>query len=320
MEHIAKQINQRLKEAENILIISHKNPDGDTLSSACALMQYLRTIEVNHTAFCATSINPHMRFLPHIEYFITDPALFERMKFDTIVVLDSGDLAYAGVAHHITALPYEPIIINIDHHHTNAQFGHHNLVMPEAASTTEVLYKFFKANNITLDKHIATCLMTGLITDTEHFTNPATSASALQTGAELLRAGANINLIRGATLHNHSIKSLKLWGRVLSRLTKNPEHDIAYTVITLADQKEFDVTDKDTEGIANFLNNIGESKTALLLKEQDNGTVKGSFRTTADDVDVSALAKQFGGGGHKKAAGFTVFGRLEETASGWQIV
>lgn len=320
MEHIAQKINSALKQAENILIVSHKNPDGDTLSSACALMQYLRTLEVNHTAFCATPINPLMRFLPHIEYFVTDHALFERMQFDTIVVLDSGDLAYAGVAHLIAALPYEPTIINIDHHITNARYGHHNLVISDAASTTEVLYRFFKANNIALDTHIATCLMTGLITDTDHFSNPATSASALQTGAELLRAGANLNLIRGWTLRNHSIKSLKLWGRVFSRLAKNPEHDIAYTVITLKDQKEFDITDKDMEGIANFLNTIGEAKIALLLKEQENGTVKGSFRTTDNNTDVAALAKSLGGGGHKKAAGFTIQGRLEETTFGWRIV
>lgn len=320
MEHTARQINTALKEAGHVLIISHKNPDGDTLSSACALMQYLRTIDVGHTAFCATAINPLMRFLPHIEYFVTDHALFERMQFDTIVVLDSGDLAYAGVADLISALPYEPIIINIDHHVTNTRYGHHNLVIPDAASTTEVLFLFFKANNIVLDQHIATCLMTGLITDTDHFSNPATSASALQTGAELLRAGANLNLIRGWTLRNHSIKSLKLWGRVFSRLTKNPEHDVAYTVITLEDQKEFGITDKDIEGIANFLNNIGEAKIALLLKENENGTVKGSFRTTDDDVDVAALAKSLGGGGHKKAAGFTIPGRLQETATGWSVV
>ncbi|HBW74397.1 MAG: Phosphoesterase RecJ domain protein [Candidatus Magasanikbacteria bacterium GW2011_GWA2_45_39] len=320
MQHTAQKINSAIKQAKHILIVSHKNPDGDTLSSACALMQYLRTIEIAHTAFCATPINPLMRFLPHIEYFVTDHALFNRMQFDTIVVLDSGDLAYAGVAHLIAALPYEPTIINIDHHFTNTHYGHHNLVIPDAASTTEVLYRFFKANQITLDMHIATCLMTGLITDTDHFSNPATSASALQTGADLLRSGANLNLIRGWTLRNHSIKSLKLWGRVFSRLTKNQKHEIAYTVITTEDQKEFGITDKDIEGIANFLNKIGEAKIALLLKEQENGTIKGSFRTTADDTDVAALAKSLGGGGHKKAAGFTISGSLKETASGWRIV
>lgn len=320
MKHNALQINSALKQAEHILIVSHKNPDGDTLSSACALMQYLRTIEIAHTAFCATPVNPLMRFLPHIEYFVTDHALFERMRFDTIVVLDSGDLAYAGIEHLISALHYEPTIINIDHHVTNARYGHHNLVIPDAASTTEVLYRFFKINHIQIDKLIATCLMTGLITDTDHFSNPATSASALQTGAELLRAGANLNLIRGWTLRNHSIKNLKLWGRVLSRLAKNTDHDIAYTVITLEDQKEFGITDKDTEGIANFLNNIGEAKIALLLKEQENGTVKGSFRTTDNAIDVAALAKSLNGGGHRKAAGFTVSGCLKKTATGWRIV
>ena len=101
----AKQIHQELLQAENILLVSHKNPDGDTLSSACALMQYLRKMEKPHTAFCATPLNPQLAFLPHLEYFVSEPRVFETGYFDAVVVLDSGDLLYAGVDQHLGVPP-----------------------------------------------------------------------------------------------------------------------------------------------------------------------------------------------------------------------
>jgi len=171
MTTTAKKIHEELKKSKNTLIVSHKNPDGDTLSSACALMQYLRNLGKNHAAFCSTPIAKSLAFLPHVEYFAHDPFIFKNHFFDVIVVVDSGDLLYAGIDEHIKNLEYSPIIINIDHHPTNKHYGHHNLVLPEAASTTEILYNFFRINEIKLDKHIATCLLTGIVTDTGHFSN-----------------------------------------------------------------------------------------------------------------------------------------------------
>ncbi len=320
MQTIAKQIHQTLLKAENILIISHKNPDGDTLSSACALMQYLRQIDKPHLAFCATSISQNLAFLPQIEYFVTDPLIFQNHRFDTIVVFDSGDLFYAGVDEHLRTLPYSPTLINIDHHPTNEFYGHHNLVRPEAASTTEILYRFFKINDLKIDKYIATCLLTGIVTDTAHFSNPATTAEALKIAAELLRLGANLNLIRGWTLKNKSLTGLKLWGRVLSRLQKNEKYELAFTILTKDDRQEFDLPDEEVEGLTNFLNNLGEAKIVCLLKEGEDDIIKVSLRTSDPEIDVSQLAKSFGGGGHAKAAGFSVRGRLIETSEGWKVI
>lgn len=318
----ARKIHQEILGAENILLVSHKNPDGDTLASTCALMQYLRQIDKNHTAFCATAIAKNLSFLPHVEYFITDPASLAARHFDTVMVLDSGDLIYAGLADYLGGLPYSPTIINIDHHATNEFYGHHNLVMPEAASTTEILYNFFKINRIHIDRHIATCLLTGVVTDTGHFSNPATTAKSLKTASELLRLGGNLNLIQGWTLNNRSVRGLKVWGQVLSRLNKNEQYDIVSTVLTPADFKgqESAGTIEEVEGIANFLNNLGEGRIVLLLKDNGDGIIKASLRTTDPQIDLSGLAKLFGGGGHAKAAGFSVKGKLVETEKGWQVV
>ncbi len=320
MHTVAKQIHQELRKAQNILLISHKNPDGDTLSSACALMQYLRNEGKNHLAFCATALNKNLAFLPHLDYFTGDPAIFHTHLFDAIVVLDSGDLAYAGVAEHLQNLSYSPVLINIDHHPTNEHYGHFNLVLPEAASTTEVLYRFFKINNLEIDKYIATCLLTGIITDTSHFSNPATTASSLKIASELLRLGANLNLIRGWTFKNKSLAALKIWGRVLSRLYKNEKYDLAITVLTNEDLGETDLPDEEIEGLANFLNNLGGAKAILLLKEKKDGLIRASLRTTHPDVDVSRLAKFFNGGGHAKAAGFSIAGKLVEKNGGWEVI
>lgn len=320
MQTIAKQIHQALLAAENILLIAHKNPDGDVLGSACALMQYLRRADKAHLAFCATPINQNLAFLPQVEYFVNDPTIFEKHYFDTIIILDSGDLFYAGVDQHLENLPYSPIIINIDHHPTNEFYGHHNLVRPEAASTTEILYRFFKANEIKIDKSLATCLLTGLVTDTSHFSNPATSASALKIAAELLHLGGNLNLIRGWTLKNKSLVALKIWGKVLSRLQKNEKYNLAVTILTQDDLKDNNLSDEEAEGLANFLNNLGESKVVVLLKEKEDGIIKVSLRTSDSEIDLSRLAKFFGGGGHAKAAGFSVKGRLAETENGFKII
>jgi phosphoesterase RecJ-like protein len=318
----AKQIHKELLGAENILLVSHKNPDGDALSSGCALMQYLRQLNKNHIAYCATPISKNLNFLPHAEYYITNPQILTNNQFDLIIVLDSGDLLYAGLDEFLKKLDYAPIVVNIDHHATNEFYGHHNLVFSNAASTTEVLYSFFKINKIAIDKYIATCLLTGIIADTAYFSNPATTAQSLKIAAELLRLGGNLNLIQGWTVKNRTVRGLKIWGQVLSRLYKNEKYDIISTILTADDLigTEAAGAAEEVEGIANFLNNLGEGRIVLLLKDKGDGIIKASMRTTNPKIDLSALAKMFGGGGHAKAAGFSVKGKLIETENGWKII
>ncbi|EKD43482.1 MAG: Phosphoesterase, RecJ protein, partial [uncultured bacterium] len=139
-----------------------------------------------------------------------------------------------------------------------------------------------------------------------------TSESAMAAAGDLIRRGGNINLINEHVVRNKSINLLHLWGAVLNRLNKHEALDMVYTYITQADLTTHLVSENDSEGIANFLNNLDEGKMALILKETSDGKIKGSFRTTKDDVDVSALAKKMGGGGHKKAAGFSTIGTIHE--------
>jgi phosphoesterase RecJ-like protein len=310
MQALAKQIDSRLKKAEKILLVAHQNPDGDCLGSATALIEYLGCLNKQTALFCGSPIPKRYQFLPHVRFDTLDKRVFSEWEAEVILILDSGDLKYAGIAEEL--IDHPAVIINIDHHPTNTKYGHINLIHPAAASTTEIIYRYFKINNARINRDMATALLTGLISDTDNFSNPATSESALTVAGELLRLGANTTLIHNWLTKNKTVNILKLWGTVLSRLETVEEIDMAYTYITNEDTGKYKVGDAELEGISNFLNRMDGPKISLLIKETPDGKIKGSFRTSSDDVDVAAIAKKMGGGGHKKAAGFTADGTIDD--------
>lgn len=312
----AQAIAQRLKQARFVLLIPGTNPDGDSVSSVCALRFYLEAAGIPSAIFCPTPVQQNLTFLPGALEIKNDQALFNNPDLDTIIVCDAGDLRYAGLAGILATMTKRPTIINIDHHVSNEHFGDFNLVNPSAAATTEVIYGFFKAVNFPLTEDTATCLLTGIMTDTEHFSNAATTASAMDMASDLITRGARLHIIREQTQNNKPVALLKLWGIALARLYYQPRHDSVVTYIFQKDYEHYGLAENEVNGISNFLNNLGEGKYTLFLKETTDGQIKGSLRTTRDDVDVAALAKQFGGGGHQKAAGFMIPGRLEETTRG----
>lgn len=311
MKLIAKQINEKLKNAKRVLIVIHKNPDGDTLGSGTAIFNYLNSLNIETKIFCSTTIGESVKFIPGWENAKNNNELLNE-TYDTVVCVDSSDPNYAGVQEFIERIKNKIFIINIDHHQTNKLYGDLNMVDPKAPSTTEVIYWFFKWNGIKIYPDTATSLLAGLVTDTDNFTNSATTTTALMIAGELVRMGANLNRINNKVVKNKTVDSLKLWGTALARLEKHSEIDLAHTYLTQKDFIEYGVDEEVSEGISNFLNNLSEAKIALVLKETKDGKIKGSLRTTHDNVDVSKIAMAFGGGGHKKAAGFTIDGNVPE--------
>ena len=311
-KRIAKQVFQAIHSAQKILLVSHKNPDGDTLGSIAAMMQYLRNIDKSHVAFCATDMSPNLRFLPHMSYISQDQKLWDDADVDLVISFDCSSPDYAGIEAYLPILKERGVkVANIDHHKTNPDYGDLNLVISSASSTTEILYDFFVYNGVVITSEIATCLLTGIITDTGNFTNSATTKRTIDIASTLIAKGGNLSLIQGWVLKDKTVNGLKLWGTVLNRMEHHKPLDIVYTYVTKDDVKNHGVSENEVEGIANFMNNLKDGRAGMILKEKDDGSVKGSFRTTKDDVDVSAFAKLFGGGGHKKAAGFSVEGPLE---------
>lgn len=305
---ISKAIYEQLNKAQNILIVSHQGPDGDTLGSNLALTDYLLKQNKQVTSFCLDEASPAFNFLPYINRLTTDHTVFTK-QYDTVIILDSSNLDYAGVENLITAISSKFTLINIDHHVSNTQYGDLNLVLDHASSTGEIIYRMFKDWQVEIDSNIATCLACGIITDTGGFLNPATSYQSLTIAADLKNKGANIYKIIQTTLKRTNVDNLKLWGRALERLTKIKKYNLVYTYITSEDFQECNVEESAVEGMTNFLHILEEGEIIMVLRQRKEGLIKASLRTTGT-TDLSKLAKLFGGGGHQKAAGFSLNGQL----------
>ena len=315
-----KDIFQKIKAASNALIIAHQNPDGDAIGAALTFSHLFERYNKPHQIYCQTETPSSFSFLPGIERVSSDAKIIHQETYDAFLVLDCGDLDYAGLTDILPRLKPKPLVINIDHHPTNTHFGDINLVETASSATADIIFRLLDHNQEKITKEMATCLLCGIITDTGSFSNLATTPEAMRSASELMLSGARVKQIITNTLANYPLPTLKLWGKALSRLAKNSDSKLVTTIITLDDIKECGVNEKAVEGIANFLNSLDDTKVVLVLREKEDGTVKGSLRTTHPDIDVSKLAKALGGGGHKKAAGFTIPGRILETEKGWKIV
>lgn len=315
-EHVFHKIKQEILRANKPVFVIHKKPDGDTLGSGLALLYWMRSLGREPGLFCRDQAPENYQFLPSADEIITEKSIFQQA--DLVVVLDSGDLGYAGVEDIFSRLQAKPSIINIDHHMTNQQYGDINLIDSDASSTAELIYEFFVKNKIGIDKKIATALLVGVLTDTGNFTNPATTFGSLQVASELVRLGARTHEISKNLLKNKPVDALRLWGRMLARLEENKKFNMAYTIIKQEDIDEISSPAEAVEGAANFLNRLLNVDLVLVLQENSDGTIKGSIRST--NVDVSQIAEALGGGGHKRAAGFTIKGRLEKDGEHWQVI
>lgn len=318
LTHQFRRLKEALALAESVLLIAHQKPDGDALGSSTSFFRWLKNSGKNATLFCTTKPADAFGYLDDIGAFTKDESAFDG-RYDAVVVFDSGDLKYAGVDVLIKRLPGNPPIYNIDHHRTNKGYGQMNILVTDATSTSEICYKFFKANGIELDRAMSTSLLTGILTDTSHFSNGATTSESLEIAGRLVAQGARMSdLLHGLVL-NKQLGLLRLWGTAMSRLKINDEYDLASTYLKSQDFEQAGMTEKSTDVLINFLNGVcGGVDNLLVLNDLGDGNIKGSLRSVSHDV--SAVAKLFGGGGHIRAAGFSVQGKIEATDKGFRVI
>lgn len=318
------QLKTLLEQRQRFLLVSPAGPDGDSLGSILALKISLELQGKSATCFSPEPAPAYLQFLPGVSSLVTDLAQFQLEDFDCIMFLDGGDVMRTGLAEQLASRDRsKTVFVNFDHHPTNTivdgvDVCDLSIISHDVASTTELVFYFMSFARWEMNKEIATCLLTGILTDTGSFQNLATTAGSLEVAAHLCSFGANIMRIGDRTIKNKSLGMLKLWGRALSRLSVDPETGVVTTAITESDMIECGADKEGAGGIANFLNNLDGAKAILVLREED-GTVKGSYRSTQEGMDVAALAKQYGGGGHKKSAGFIVHGKLVQQGGAWRV-
>ena len=301
---------------KKLAIVTHRRPDGDAIGSLLAMASHLKSLGQEAAAYCFDAVPDYLNFLSGAENIKREIDAFWQ-RSEGVIIVDCGDLSMVGIPAESFA---NKRLAVIDHHVSNPLYGEVNAVLPAAAGTAEIIVNYFKFARFVPDKAAATSLLVGIFTDTDAFSNLGTTPESMTAAAELMKLGANFKEVTANTMHNRSVASLKLWGKALERLRLDKEKGIAVTVLRLTDIAECQAKAEDAEGIASLLNHLSEVKMSMVLREQADGTVKGSLRTTSELIDVSKIAKLLGGGGHMKAAGFSVKGRVVETEKGWKII
>ena len=305
----AAKLIEFIDTATNILLVSHRKPDADTIGAASFLKEYLKGIGKRSVLACVDKPSPVFSFMPNVDQYVSE---FDIAEFDLMIVLDAG-ASYMTNFH----LKYENFfnsaakIVNIDHHASNDFFGDLNIVDSDAASTTVVLYRIFKGLEIDFSADMATCLLAGIYGDTGAFMHSNTSAEVYVIAADLMNKGARVSEISQALFRNNNVSTLRLWGRALEKVNITDD-GVVMSVLSENDYMEVGANPEQASGVIDYLNMVPDTKFAVLVNEDNKGNVKGSLRARASDIDVSRIAAVFGGGGHAKASGFSIPGKLTQ--------
>ena len=311
-------IFNKIKEAQNILLLTHEKPDIDAVSSVCAMIELLENINKPCLAYCNDAPPFQHNFIPHIEKIESDENKFNFANFDLIIIFDCGAISRTRLSEKIMNRNSRQLLVEIDHHVKIENHADIEIRDDKAASTTILVHDFLKANKLKINKNMANCILAGILTDSGNFIYAATTDLTIKISSEMLSLGANLPQIMDNTMRNKNLAALKVWGKAMAQTQINKKYNIAFTALTLKDTKG--LNDEDLEGIPNFLGNIHNVKAVMIIREQDDGTIKGSLRSAHPKTNVSALAQSLGGGGHIKAAGFTIEGQLKQTNNSWKII
>jgi len=295
---------EELRAGERFLLTTHEGPDGDALGSLLALHNVLEQLGKDSLMFLAAKEFPlpvEYRFLPLTDVFHEPPAdLVDR----TLVFLDCGN---------IDRMPVDFLrregarLLNIDHHHDNTRFGTINLVDTAASCTAEILFEIAKRLGAVITPEIASALYVGVVTDTGKFMYENTSPAAHRMAAELVEAGVDVNDIYRRLYERVPTEKLRLLARALDKVERYDDGRVAITYVSADDYAATGAGEELTEGVIDFLRALEGAEVAAVIRDKTDGgrsARKVSLRSSDGAVDVSAIARLHGGGGHRRAAGF----------------
>lgn len=298
-----------IKASKNILIISHVNPDGDTLGTMCALhsaiyKKYKKTSEM----LVLSKIPKIYEFLPNISKAKTLDMLDKSREYDIVITVDVASLDRIIDAQIL--FERAKYTINIDHHQTNDNYGTLAFVEEHASSSGEVLYDILKNLDWPIDLTIATSIYTAILTDTGGFRFENTNANVFRIAAELTEIGINPKGIYKKCYESKSKNIVLFQNDCVNKAVFSADDKIAYTIVYKKNIEKFAVGDDATDGIAEILRAILTTDVSFVVKEVDTKICKISMRSK--NIDVAKVCQVFGGGGHKFAAGCTIKTSCEE--------
>jgi phosphoesterase RecJ-like protein len=303
---------ERIRTDTSFVVATHENPDGDALGSLLGMHGLLTALGKRSEMFIAPSDLPLPREYrcAALEHAIQAPPADIAQR--TVVLLDCGNIDRnpASVLHDGAHL------LNIDHHHDNTLFGTLNLVDPSASCTAEIVWSLLCSLDVAPTAVIAEALYVGLVTDTGRFMYENTGPRAHQMAAELIAAGVDVQRVYRRLYEEMPPAKLTLLGVALERLQRFDEGELTLAALSAEDFERAAAEQSFSEGIIDHLRSVAGTKVAALIREltapESSGKRKVSLRATGNDVDVSAIARTQGGGGHRRAAGFSTTLQVDE--------
>jgi bifunctional oligoribonuclease and PAP phosphatase NrnA len=310
-----EQVAAELLARDRFLLTAHEGPDGDALGSLLGLHHMLTQLGKDSIMFMAAKEFPlpiEYRFLPLEEVFHEPPA---DMADRTVVFLDCGNIDRMPVGFLTEGGNF---VINIDHHHDNTRFGDVNLVDVSASSTAEIVHGLAGMLGARITPEIASALYVGLVTDTGKFMYENTDADTHRIAADLIEAGVEVDDTYRRLYEHVPLEKLRLVSRALDKIQRQCDDRLIVAYVTATDYEASGAGEEMTEGIIDHLRSVEGAKVAALIRDQGSrgrAARKVSLRSSEGDVDVSAIARKHGGGGHKRAAGFSTDLEFDELVS-----
>ncbi len=298
------QVVELIESKRRFGITSHVRPDGDSLGSSLGLYWLLRACEKEPEVIMRDPVPHAYRQLPGADRVRVTSGVDR--EYDAVFVIECSDIDRPG----LEGLDQQ-FAVNIDHHSTTALFGAVNWIDSTASAVGEMIYNLCKAIGVRVTREIAECVYTALLTDTGSFRYANTTERTFKVASELVRTGVKPARTAEAVFASYPWSRIQLLGEVLGTARRDGGGRVAWMRQTLEMQGRAGATDEDADGFVNYPLAVGDVEAVALLKECAPGVYRTSLRSKGD-VNVAKIAEQFGGGGHRNAAGCTLKGDWNE--------
>lgn len=299
-----EQAEKLIKESNTIYITAHKNPDGDAIGGDIALYLALKKLNKN-VNFLISSYADSFNFLTEINQSVKS---VDKSSYDLLIAIDSSDKSRLDINE--DDFKKAKKVLMLDHHKMSAPYGDVNCIDEDSPAVCQIIYEFLIKMNIDIDIDIAKYIYIGIMTDTGSFNYSSTTAQTLEIASKLVATGIDFSYICNKL--NHTIKEakLKLIAKTIEKMEVYFDGQVRYSFIDYNTIADLGLSDEDAEGMTNYLQMPEGTRVAVYIRQKKDGTYKVSMRSD-DKVNVGQIAIEFGGGGHKRAAGYDIIEKLD---------